>query len=90
MEKVRCKTVDFLVNIASFQEMKNQQVKRYFSDFDRIINGIFYTKQIISSNYKDGFKVSGDNLYPYPKNWKKQFLRYPSEWPGYFEAAFVI
>tara|TARA_Y100000589_G_scaffold324047_1_gene359569 strand:+ start:1683 stop:2642 length:960 start_codon:yes stop_codon:yes gene_type:complete len=90
LEKVRCKTIDFLVNIASFQEMKNQQVKRYFSDFDRIVNGIFYTKQIRSSNYKDGFKVSGDNLYPYPKNWKKQFLRYPNEWPGYFEAAFNI
>ena len=47
-------------------------------------------RELESHFHKEGIKVSGDNLYPYPKNWKKQFLRYPNEWPGYFKAAFKI
>ena len=70
--------------------MKNDQVKLYLEDFDRIVDGIFYTKQINRSNPKDGFMETNNQLYFYPKNWKKKFLRYPEVWPGYFEAAYKI
>ena len=87
---IKDKKIDFLINIASFQEMKNAQVKLYLEDFDRIVDGIFYTKQINRSNPKDGFMKTNNQLYFYPKNWKKKFLRYPEVWPGYFEAAYKI
>ena len=73
MGNIKDKKIDFLINIASFQEMKNAQVKLYLEDFDRIVDGIFYTKQINRSNPKDGFMKTNNQLYFYPKNWKKIF-----------------
>ena len=81
-------SVDFFVNISSFQEMSNGTVGSYFSQIDRIVNGLFYMKQIMAPNHKDGFITQGDDYYPILPGWQKKMLRiYPFQ-NGYFEAIY--
>ena len=84
------KAFQYFINIASFQEMTNSQVEGYLSDIDRLCSGVFYTRQIKHSNFKDGFLTSGEKYYPFPDRWKVSYVRDIEEWPGYFEAAFRL
>lgn len=88
LPRIPDKSIDYFLNIASFQEMQNKQVEGYLSDIDRVCKGIFYTRQINFTNRKDGFVVDGEEYYPFPPNWQRLYIRDADEWTGYFEAAF--
>jgi hypothetical protein len=90
LPRIGDRSVDYFLNIASFQEMRNSQVEGYLADIDRICRGVFYTRQISRTNFKDGFVVSGDEYYPFPSRWERKFIRNCDEWSGYFEAAFRL
>lgn len=76
-------SVDFFINVASFQEMSLDQVSSYFNLIDEKAD-YFYTQQ----RYQD-LDMNYD-IYPYKKEWKKIFDRDVSFLPLWFEAFFKI
>ncbi len=90
IERVAYNSVDLFINISSFQEMSNNTVEQYFAQIDRIVDGLFYMKQITAPNYKDGFITQGDDHYPILPKWQRIMLRrYPFQ-NGYFESIHKI
>jgi putative sugar O-methyltransferase len=86
------KTVDYFINIASFQEMTPKQVNEYFDLIDRKVNGVFYTQQLFEAkthHWQIG-EISGHNDYPFRSNWKKIYLRPVTFSDLYFETAYQI
>lgn len=77
---------DFALNIASFQEMSNKTVVSYLSEINRTVSGLFYMKQYMLPNTKDGFLTKGNEYYPFPPNWEKLFLIYSRISYQYFES----
>ncbi len=84
------KSIDLFININSFQEMTLEQIKIYFSQINRLTNGVFYTKQWKEQyNEIDKIKI---NEYDYPihKMWKELFHRDARVQSKFFEAAYQI
>mgnify|MGYP000197496562 CR=1 FL=1 len=90
LDRLEANSIDFFINIASFQEMQNSQVKGYIEDIDRLCRGIFYSRQINFSNKKNGYQIEGSEYYSYPSRWQRLYIRDAPEWPDYFEAALKI
>ena len=78
------KSIDFFINIASFQEMTQDQVDSYFSIINRITKKAVYLQQ----RYM-GDEVSRQS-YPYDPKWKKIFDRDILFAPKYFESLYEI
>ncbi len=81
---------DVFVNVFSFQEMTNTQVRCYFADIDRLTRGHFYLQQVAATKYRDGFILVGDDYYPFLAHWQRVFLRPCEHVPDYFEALYRI
>ncbi len=83
------RAIDLFVNIASFQEMTNEQVDAYFDVIDRVTSGHLYVQQLALSNPSRGFSVNGEDYYPFRPNWSRCFVRPCPHIPNYFEAMFT-
>jgi putative sugar O-methyltransferase len=81
---------DFALNIASFQEMSNNTVTSYLKEIDRTVSGLFYMKQYMLPNNKDGFLTEGNEYYPFPQGWEKLFLMDSRISYQYFESLHRI
>jgi len=92
LERFTDKTVDYFLNIASFQEMTPKQVNEYFDLIDRKVNGEFFTQQLFEAkthHYQIG-EISGYKDYPFRSNWKKIFLHPATFSDLYFETAYQV
>ncbi len=81
LEKFDDKSIDVLINVASFQEMSLSQITSYFSVIDKKAKYL-YTQQ----RYQD--LDMNHSIYPYLANWKKLFDRDVTFLPHWFEAMF--
>jgi len=86
-------SINMIVNIASFQEMPKEYVAEYFRYFSTVANGGHcFLRQL-----RDG-KSHGHNLdqipgladYPFPAEWKRNYLRSSTLSDEFFEAGFTI
>src|SRR3546814_8684093 len=69
--------LDFVINIASFQEMSREQVSAYLDVIDRKASGLLYTQQLWSSGthaYELG-EIRGWEDYPWSAHWSKEQTR---------------
>jgi len=92
LERIPDKSVDYLINIASFQEMTYKQVAEYFAIIDRKVGGVFFTQQLKNSqthSYNLGEIKSADD-YPFREDWTKLFYRDATFSDLYFETAYFI
>src|SRR3546814_10188352 len=82
--------LDFVINIASFQEMSREQVSAYLDVIDRKASGLLYTQQLWSSGthaYELG-EIRGWEDYPWPAHWSQEQKR-SAVWSDlYFEVVF--
>lgn len=82
--------LDFVINVASFQEMSRDQVSAYFDIIDRKTSGHLYTQQLWSSGthaYELG-EIGGWDDYPWPAHWICENKR-SAVWSDlYFEVVF--
>lgn len=77
-------SVDVIVNVASFQEMPNEQVNRYLELFTvPAMGGHVYLR-----NAKEN--VSSYNGYVIPKGWKQQYDRNLAFCDDFYEAGFNV
>lgn len=86
------KSIDFFINIASFQEMSLEQVKQYFEIIDRKVEGPLYLQQYWRGREVGltGHEISGFDSYPFLSHWKRCYVRNTSFSNLYFEAAYII
>jgi len=86
------KSLDFFINIASFQEMTPEQVDQYFDIIDSKVNGILYIQEYWSGLQMGHTKreISGYQSYPFRPHWKCNYVRNVSFSSTYFEAAFTL
>lgn len=92
LEKFDDNSIDFFINVASFQEMTVEQVKQYFDVIDRKVKGLFYTQQLFSSKTHtfDMGEISGYESYPFLKSWENISLTTASWSDLYFESIYKI
>ncbi len=81
---------DMFVNVASFQEMTNEQVRAYLLDAGRVSRSFIYIQQLAKSHHRGGFQFAADTRYPVPSSWKEIFWRPCFHLPGQFEALYRI
>ncbi len=89
LERFQPGSIDFLINVASFQEMTVDQVGAYFALIDKKLNGILYTQQVWQTPSVFNV-VSGFDDYPWPSRWQRLFARHTTFSDRYFEAAFRV
>jgi putative sugar O-methyltransferase len=92
LEKFEDKTLDIVINIASFQEMTFTQVEQYFRIIDRKLSGTLYTQQLWKTNvhtWKLG-EIRGLEDMPFPGHWTQRYVRNTTWSDLYFEAAYSI
>lgn len=84
LKKFEAKSIDFFINIASFQEMTQEQVNTYFEIIGKITRKAVYLEQ----------RYQGDEVkrqtYPYPTSWQKLFDRDVAFAPYYFESLYDV
>jgi putative sugar O-methyltransferase len=92
LERFSDKSIDFLINVASFQEMTPSQVDAYFNVIDRKVKGIFYTQQLWSGQTHKLHlgEISGFKDYPFRPTWQCHYVRNVTWSDLYFEACFSI
>lgn len=86
-------SVDFVITIASLQEMPEEYVTSYMNYFSKIASkGHCYIKQL-SDGVRSGHQLDEiKNLesYHFPDNWNKVYLREALMSDSFFEAGFHI
>ncbi len=92
LERFEDKSLDFVVNICSFQEMTLEQVEQYFAIIDRKLRGTLYTLQLWShkTHTWELGEVSGYDAYPFRPHWQLQYARNAAWSDLYFEAALSV
>lgn len=70
------KSVDLMINISSFHEMKRDQIKNFIFQINRLTKGFCYLKQWHKSRTKDNSWIK-QNEYPIPKTWQIISSRFP-------------
>jgi putative sugar O-methyltransferase len=92
LARVEDNTIDFFVNIASFQEMTAHQVGLYFQHISRVGSGFLYLQQLWDAgthSYGVG-EISGWDTYPFPASWQSVVKR-NARWSDlYFEAVLKL
>jgi len=86
------KSIDFVINVASFQEMTDEQVNLYFDKIDKKLNGVFYTQQLWKSNthnYNLG-EISDYAKFPFKPHWVKKTLKNATWSDLYFETMYRV
>ena len=86
-------SVDFIVNIASFQEMPIDYVAEYLRLFSSLAQGGWcYLRQLrdgrAHGHHLD--EIPGLDHYPFPRLWEKIYLRSTTLSDEFFEAGFAI
>lgn len=90
LKKLPAKTFDLAINISSFGEMTRDQIDYYFTEIDRTVSGLFYSKQWQhSSNPFDGLNLSKAD-YPAPPHWTEVYSRLCSVQTDFFEAMYKV
>ena len=92
LERLEDKSLDFVINIASFQEMTVEQIDLYFGAIDRKLNGMLYTLQLWNTEthaYELG-EVSGYDEFPFRPHWKSHYVRNTSWSDLYFETMLSV
>ncbi|MEK6537057.1 MAG: hypothetical protein AABZ63_06195, partial [Actinomycetota bacterium] len=77
--------IDLFVNVASFQEMDEDQVNGYLEVVTRVASG----GAVYLRNDWEGARSRYSN-YKVPSAWKQQFLRRSRFSPSCFEAGYVV
>jgi putative sugar O-methyltransferase len=90
ISKLPDKLADLVINISSLHEMRPEQIKFYFSQFDRLLkaDGVFYHKQ-----WKRGVVPFEDVVihqedYPIPPTWHCELSRETPIQTRFFEARY--
>jgi putative sugar O-methyltransferase len=99
LDRFEDKSIDFFINIASFQEITLAQVDEYFEIIDRKLSGTFYTLQRwgelgrsaqSTPAARDEGLFRSLNDYPFRPAWSNHYIRTVPWSSLYFEAAFSI
>jgi len=86
-------SANFVINIASFQEMPVNYVSDYLTLFSDIARGGFcYTRQLCDGKSQGHHfdDISGVGDYPFPSFWEKKYHRLSMLSDEFFEAGFRI
>ena len=90
LEIIEDGSIDLLINVASFQEMTIEYIKKYFELINKKVGGYLYTKNYIEwFNPQDGENVSLKN-YPWLSNWQEKVLRQSDNFHNAFVAIFKM
>jgi putative sugar O-methyltransferase len=90
IEQIESRAVDAFVNIFSFQEMPLRIIENYFSQADRLVNGVVYIKERdMERNLADNEDVTINDYRARP-SWRILFKRPIVLYQHYFEAAFGV
>jgi putative sugar O-methyltransferase len=85
------KSIDFFINVASFQEMNLEQVRQYFTIIDRKVKGVLYLQEYWNGRERGlAQEIAGYSDYPFPPHWNCCFTRTASFSDLYFESAIKI
>ena len=93
LARVRAASVDMVVNIASFQEMTEAQVRQYFEVIsDKARGGHLFLKQLWSGRTHGHHltEIAGYERYPFPPAWERVFLRNATFSHAFFETGYRI
>ena len=93
IERFEPGTVDFAVNIASFQEMPVEYVAEYMNYFSAVAQGGYcYLRQLYKgSSHSHRFgEIAGLDQYPFPTTWERRYLRPTNLSDEFFEAGFYL
>jgi hypothetical protein len=90
IESIADAAADAFVNIYSFAEMPPNVIEHYFSQIDRITNGVFYTKQRKREDNVEDKVVVSDDSYPLRPRWSELFRRTTTLYESFFEAAWRV
>ena len=93
MEQFQPGSIDYIVNIASFQEMPMAFVREYMRLFSRqAAGGYCYLRQLYEGNFHGHRldEIQGLQEYPFPGSWRKEFLRPTKLSDEFFEGGFAI
>ena len=81
---------DVFVNAYSFAEMPVASIENYFSHIDRLIDGVFYTKQRREeNNVVDNVTVT-PATYPVRERWTRLSEKLSTLYEAFFEATYRI
>jgi len=86
------KSIDFFINVASFQEMTQEQVDQYFDVIDRTVSRALYVQQYwngLRMGHR-GREIIGYEYYPFRQHWQCRYIRDVSFSNLYFEGAYTI
>lgn len=90
IEDIAPGAVDAFVNVFGFAEMPRRSIENYFGHVDRIVDGVFYSKQREREvNAADGLEVTVET-YPVRPVWRELFRGKSSLYDGFFEVAYAI
>lgn len=79
---------DLSLNISSFGEMQQEQIRNYFEALERLTNGHFYMKQWkVSQNAFDHLALTEDS-YPVSPNWTQIYSRTCAVQTAFFESLY--
>lgn len=82
-------SLDLIINISSFQEIRRDQIENYFKQIDRLCKGYFYFKQEKNSGTPDAGFIR-ENEYPIPVKWKKIYHHTHPIQRLFFEALYDL
>lgn len=90
LEAIAPKSIDAFVNVYSLAEMPRASIENYFRQIDRIVDGVFYTKQRgLEENPDDHDRITAAD-YPIGPHWRELFRQPATLYHGFFEAAYAI
>jgi putative sugar O-methyltransferase len=86
IEHLPAQSVDLVLNISSFHEMRPEQLDYYFSQLDRVAAGYVYLKQWKRTTIPYDNIVLEEKDYPIPRAWQQVFWRECAVQTRFFEA----
>ncbi len=87
-------TFDYVVNIASFQEMPLEYVRSYLQHFGKAAAGgsCFLRQRKLGGKLAQSCweEIDGLPSYPFPREWKRRFFRSSTMSDEFFEIGFAL
>ena len=90
LEIVKNKSIDLFINVQSFQEMRLEQIKKYFELINHKTRGYFYTKNYIKWTNHIHKETIGIEDYPWKNNWIEKIKNNSENFQNHFVALFKI
>lgn len=88
-ETLPARSFDLFVNVSSLHEMTRGQVAAYLEMAARLTRGFFYSKQWWEGRNAHDGAIRADE-YPYPRGWRRLYLRAAKVQTEFFEAMFRV